>query len=493
VKIIDGLRLSTTKIMQKKGGSCLSGCIIGFGLITLILSLIIGKGFQRTFKSLYRDSLYKNYYAQVSETDLELFDSTDKYKNTYQNYGEKNLYSEISILGYANENTYDFDKDYDLQSNSTYQTCLDGYKIDDAEVFITFVDEIFLEDYLYKTSEFDNDFNGKIPILVSVNSITQYFDDPEKLNSSSNKEKFEYIKSQLDKFWGEEYKLKLYKFKQSESKIPVDYYDSYDYSTLDKDDEIANDIEFVIVGFYSSMDVGSVYNYHGEMPIDAYVPKSYLYGSNKLNNFLVKNEDNILSNTTLVFEFDSKKNRTDAINDTSEYKISKMYGNYLFERNSPYQMFSESLNILQKIVLVIGGIMLSVAEVILLITVSKLVKDSTKEIGVFRAVGAQQKDIRNIFFNYASMISLAGLVIAVVLAYLIAITISVLWGENLFYSIAIGGNNFSPNSHPFVLVGFPILELMIIAIISYTLGCIASFFPARKASKMDVVKALKEE
>jgi len=156
-------------------------------------------------------------------------------------------------------------------------------------------------------------------------------------------------------------------------------------------------------------------------------------------------------------------------------------------------MFSESLNILQKIVLVIGGIMLSVAEVILLITVSKLVKDSTKEIGVFRAVGAQQKDIRNIFFNYASMISLAGLVIAVVLAYLIAITISVLWGENLFYSIAIGGNNFSPNSHPFVLVGFPILELMIIAIISYTLGCIASFFPARKASKMDVVKALKEE
>lgn len=471
----------------------MSGCVIGFGLITLILALVIGKGFQRTLKSLYRDSLSKNYYAQASIDDLTLFDSTDKYKNTYQNYGEKNLYSETSIFGIAIEDSYDFDKEYDLQSNNTYQTYLDGYKIDDANISINIVDEIFLEDYLYKDSKFDDDFNGKIPILVSIDSIIQFWDNSEKLDSSSNKDKFEYIKSQLDQFWGEEYKLKIYKPKQFTIEPPVDYYYSYGNSTPDKSKEIINDVEFVIVGFYSSMNMGGIYDYYGEPRIEVFIPKSYLYGSNKLNDLLIKHEKNIVSSTTLVFEFDNKQDRTSAIKDTANNKISRMYGKYLYERYSPYQAFDESINILQKIVLVLGGIMLFVAEVILLITVSKLVKDSTKEIGVFRAVGARQKDIRNIFFNYSSLISLAGLVIGIAFAYAIATIISIVWGESLFYSIAVGGNNFTPNSHPLVLVGFPIIELIILTLITYILGCIASFFPARKASKMDVVKALKEE
>ena len=89
MKIIDGLRLATTKLLQKKVGSCLSGCVIGFGLVTLLLFMVIGSGLQRTVKGLYRDSLYKRYFGQVPLEDSTLFEETDKYKGTFKKYGEK--------------------------------------------------------------------------------------------------------------------------------------------------------------------------------------------------------------------------------------------------------------------------------------------------------------------------------------------------------------------------------------------------------------------
>ena len=260
----------------------------------------------------------------------------------------------------------------------------------------------------------------------------------------------------------------------------------------DKNVKIETDIEFVIVGFYSSISSGGYY-YYESSSIDAFIPSSFLYDSNELSQFLHNYEDDVTSYSRLIVEFKDKKSRDKAIKDVNDGKISAFYETYMYEKASSYQLFGEILNIFRNIVYVVGGLMLIVASIILLVTISKLVKDSTKEIGVFRAVGAKRKDIRNIFFNYSSLISLMGLLIGIIIAYTISIGISVIWGEKLFYSIALTGNNYSPNSHPFVLVGFPIFQLLGITIVTYIISCIAALFPAVKASRMDVVKALKDE
>lgn len=484
MKIIDGLRLATTKLLQKKVGSCLSGCVIGFGLVTLLLFMVIGSGLQRTVKGLYRDSLHKRYFGQVPLEDSALFEDTDKYKGTFKKYGEKELYKEIEITG-----IYKIDNQDSYYQPNGYNFYIDGKNVDDSQVSITFTDDIFLNDYLYKTSKFDDDFNRKIPIVVSIDSLAPYWDNPDSglQYDMTNKENFEYIKSQLDKFWGEEYQVTLYK-PQATSEDELYYGTTYP----DKNVKIETDIEFVIVGFYSSISSGGYY-YYESTGIDAFIPSSFLYDSNELSKFLHSYEDDVTSYSRLIVEFKDKKSRDKAIKDANDGKISAIYNTYMYEKASSYQLFDEILNIFRNIVYVIGGIMLIVASIILLVTISKLVKDSTKEIGVFRAVGAKRKDIRNIFFNYSSLISLMGLLIGIIIAYTISIGISVLWGEKLFYSIALTGNNYSPNSHPFVLVGLPIFQLLGITIVTYIIGCIAALFPAVKASRMDVVKALKDE
>lgn len=57
-----------------------------------------------------------------------------------------------------------------------------------------------------------------------------------------------------------------------------------------------------------------------------------------------------------------------------------------------------------------------IAALMIMFTISKVISDSTKEIAVFRSLGARRRDIAQIYYTYGSMLTAASLVLALILA-----------------------------------------------------------------------------
>lgn len=64
------------------------------------------------------------------------------------------------------------------------------------------------------------------------------------------------------------------------------------------------------------------------------------------------------------------------------------------------------------------------ASILILLTISKLMSDNRREIAVFRALGARQRDIAQIYFTYGLMLACSALVVSVVLAVIGAMVFS---------------------------------------------------------------------
>jgi putative ABC transport system permease protein len=98
------------------------------------------------------------------------------------------------------------------------------------------------------------------------------------------------------------------------------------------------------------------------------------------------------------------------------------------------------------------------------------VTERTKEIGVRRALGARQRDIRRQFLLEAALLSSIGGVIGVALGSLIALAVSQVFPAQVKLS--------------FILIGIGVATLT---------GLAAGLIPAAKAGKLPPVEALRYE
>jgi putative ABC transport system permease protein len=100
------------------------------------------------------------------------------------------------------------------------------------------------------------------------------------------------------------------------------------------------------------------------------------------------------------------------------------------------------------------------------------VTESTKEIGIRKAVGARQKDIRTQFLIEAVMVTAIGGVFGVLTGFGVAWLIALLIGFPLLFSI-----------------GSAVLGVSVSSIV----GVISGLWPAWRAAKLDPIEALRAE
>jgi putative ABC transport system permease protein len=117
----------------------------------------------------------------------------------------------------------------------------------------------------------------------------------------------------------------------------------------------------------------------------------------------------------------------------------------------------------------IAGISLLVGGVGIANTMFMSVAERKKEIGILKSIGATESEISNLFLVESSIIGLAGGFFGVSLAYLLAVTITLISGINVNIEllVVIGAVTFS---------GF--------------VGIISGMYPARSAARLDPVEAL---
>jgi ABC-type lipoprotein release transport system permease subunit len=140
--------------------------------------------------------------------------------------------------------------------------------------------------------------------------------------------------------------------------------------------------------------------------------------------------------------------------------------------------------ILDSVLGVLGGISLLVASFGIANTMIMSILERTREIGIMKAIGAEDREIKLIFFVEAAVIGLTGGVVGTVLA----------WGidglaNRLAYRFVLkpqGASFVDFFALPPYLWGGAILFALIISII-------AALYPASRAARIDPVKALRHD
>jgi len=152
-----------------------------------------------------------------------------------------------------------------------------------------------------------------------------------------------------------------------------------------------------------------------------------------------------------------------------------------FSVQTPLQVISSVntvLNIINFIVIAIAAISLVVGAVGITNTMYTSVLERTREIGIMKAIGAQNKDILFIFLIESGLLGLVGGIIGAVIGLSMAMGISTLAASVL------GGIDLM------VKVSWPLLFGAIA--FSFIVGTIAGVLPAMQASKLKPVEALRK-
>jgi len=135
------------------------------------------------------------------------------------------------------------------------------------------------------------------------------------------------------------------------------------------------------------------------------------------------------------------------------------------------------LNIINLIVIGIAAISLFIGGVGIANTMYTSVVERTKEVGIMKAIGAQNKEILSIFLIEAGLLGLGGGIVGAIVGLGGAMLISQIAGQYL------GEGLFT------ITISYPLL-LGAVAF-SFFVGILSGIFPALQASKLNVVDALR--
>jgi len=154
--------------------------------------------------------------------------------------------------------------------------------------------------------------------------------------------------------------------------------------------------------------------------------------------------------------------------------------------------FFSALKIERNVMFIILTLIIIVAAFNIISGLTILIKNKTKEIAILKSLGLSNNSIKKSFFLTGFTIGFAATITGIIFGILFSIYIE---NIRLFFS-----NFFNLNIFPqdvYLLDKMPseisVLSTLVIFIFSLIINSLASYFPARAISKMEITKALKYE
>lgn len=138
---------------------------------------------------------------------------------------------------------------------------------------------------------------------------------------------------------------------------------------------------------------------------------------------------------------------------------------------------------IQVVLATFGGIALLVSAIGMFNTMTVTLLERTKEIGIMRTIGASPNDVKYLFVSESVVVGFMGGISGVVMGVGLGLTI------NLFLNIVAG--QFGGQS--VALFSFPLNFLLFITLFSAGVGYLTGIFPARRASTLNPLDAIRYE
>ena len=137
---------------------------------------------------------------------------------------------------------------------------------------------------------------------------------------------------------------------------------------------------------------------------------------------------------------------------------------------------SNSINGLLALIYGLLGLAVVIAVLGIVNTLALSVVERTREIGLLRAVGMSRKQLRRMIRIESVVVAIFGAVLGIVVGLAVGITFQ--------RSLASQGIN---------VLRVPIVQLVVFLIIAALVGVLAAIWPARRAAKLDVLRAITTE
>lgn len=132
---------------------------------------------------------------------------------------------------------------------------------------------------------------------------------------------------------------------------------------------------------------------------------------------------------------------------------------------------------------IFGSLALAVSTLGIVNTLVMAILERRREIGVLKALGAADRDVKQLFFAEAGVMGLAGGVLGVGMGWLIGKTVT--WGTNVYLQ-----RQNLPRAHVFSV---PLWLVVGGIIFSIAVSLVAGLYPASRAARLNPVEALRYE
>ncbi|PSL40475.1 acetoin utilization transport system permease protein [Planomicrobium soli] len=171
-------------------------------------------------------------------------------------------------------------------------------------------------------------------------------------------------------------------------------------------------------------------------------------------------------------------------------KTLKDEGYYVYSVTEELDSMDMFFTALKAGLIFVGTIAVLIASIGIFNTMTMAVTERTREIGVMKAIGAQPKLIQKLFLMESAAIGIIGTVLAVISSYGISFLAN--WLVPIIIKSSLGGEEGMDDVTLLISV-IPWQLVVIASVISIGVAMVSGWRPARKATKIDVIQALRQE